>query len=149
MITWKYLILIAVLILSGCDNDEHSDRNSKSFSTLTGSYVFEVDRVSNHPNVQFPDELSESNYLRISEVSKYDIDFSDDGEAITIKQNSLFGKKTNIKENMIEYNISESTFAGGRFLVWINGEDFEAELTIYGSGVPIIISERGYLIPDS
>jgi len=43
-------------------------------------------------------------------------------------------------------NITKDTFAGGRFVVWAADVGLQAELTIYGSGVPIVSSERGPLV---
>jgi hypothetical protein len=41
------------------------------------------------------------------------------------------------------------TFAGGRFAVWPGQTSLQAELTIYGSGVPIVSSEREALTPNA
>jgi hypothetical protein len=42
------------------------------------------------------------------------------------------------------YAVVEGTFAGGRIMVWrAANDDLQAELTIYGSGLPVIKSERG------
>ena len=49
-------------------------------------------------------------------------------------------------EDLRRYEIEEGLFAGGRFIVWIADDHFEAELTVYGSGVPIVTSERGRLV---
>ena len=49
-------------------------------------------------------------------------------------------------EEYKKYDLDKGLFAGGRFFVWITEGQFEAEYTIYGSGVPIIRSERGYLL---
>jgi hypothetical protein len=37
------------------------------------------------------------------------------------------------------------TFAGGRLVIWSGTSGLQAELTLYGSGVPIFSSERGAL----
>jgi hypothetical protein len=44
---------------------------------------------------------------------------------------------------LLLYNLNEGTFAGGRFVVWSGKNGLQGELTIYGSGVYIISSERG------
>jgi hypothetical protein len=44
--------------------------------------------------------------------------------------------------------LTKNLFAGGRFVVWSSDGGFEAEYTVYGSGVPIISSERGPLVAD-
>lgn len=43
------------------------------------------------------------------------------------------------------FDLDGGTFAGGRFQVWDDG-GLQAELTLFGSGVPIASSERGALI---
>jgi hypothetical protein len=43
------------------------------------------------------------------------------------------------------FDLDGGTFAGGRFEVWDDG-GLQAELTLFGSGVPIASSERGPLI---
>lgn len=43
------------------------------------------------------------------------------------------------------FELDGGTFAGGRFEVWDDG-GLQAELTLFGSGVPIASSERGALI---
>ncbi len=42
---------------------------------------------------------------------------------------------------ILTFELDEGTFAGGRFVV----TDNEASLTIYGSGLPIVSSEKGTL----
>jgi hypothetical protein len=120
---------------------------SNGFSSLNGNrYILKIDRVSNAPNVQFPaDSLRESNYVAISEDIQYDVTFSADGKTVTIEPGSLSGEKIKAGEESAQYNIVKGLFAGGRFLIWKNNKDFEAEYTIYGSGIPIIRSERGKL----
>jgi len=41
-----------------------------------------------------------------------------------------------------EFELSEGLFAGGQFLVFTDGS---AELTVFGSGVPVIAKHRGPL----
>jgi hypothetical protein len=46
---------------------------------------------------------------------------------------------------MLRYELTEGAFAGGRFVIGSVASGLEAELTLYGSGVPIASSERGAL----
>jgi hypothetical protein len=41
------------------------------------------------------------------------------------------------------YSLVAGVFAGGRIVVWREAGGIQAELTIYGSGVPVVRSERG------
>ena len=69
----------------------------------------------------------------------------DDGGKIAIGTDPVEGSLASATAERIEYNLSEGTFAGGRFMVWEGGSGLQAELTIYGSGVTIVSSERGPL----
>ena len=43
------------------------------------------------------------------------------------------------------YDLDEGTFAGGRFVVWAGEKGLQAELTIFGSAVPLRYGGRGAL----
>jgi hypothetical protein len=102
--------------------------------------------------VQFPrDSLKESDYTATSEDIQYEITFSENGRIVTIESTetgSVVGERSNDGETSKRYELDEGLFAGGRFIIWISNGHFEAEYTIYGSGVPIIRSERGRLISN-
>ena len=135
------------LLMVGCDAGDSNDKYITKFSLLDGNdFLLEVDRMSETLDVQFPtDNLQESDYKETTEGTQYNVSFSKDGEMVTIEPGSIRGQKTNKDDESEFYELDEGVFAGGRFVVWINNDSFEAELTIYGSGVPIIKSERGYL----
>ena len=148
----KYVVICSglLLLLVGCDATNSADNYFTEFSLLNGNdFVLEVDRISEMPNVQFPmDDLQESDYEEINESTQYNVTFSEDGQMVTIEPSSIRGQKTNDGDESKLYELDEGVFAGGRFVVWINNDSFEVELTIYGSGIPIVISERGYLVPE-
>ncbi len=145
----RYMIIcfFVLILIIGCDYDNSTDQSDLTFQSLYGSnFVLVVDRISGAPDVQFPtDDLQEGDYEEINEVIVYDVTFSEDGQIAIIEPGSIYGQKTNNAAESIYYELGEGTFAGGRFIVWINDNEFEAELTIYGSGLPIVKSERGYL----
>jgi hypothetical protein len=128
-------------------NEKEEDNTKIDFSMLKGSvFILKVDRVSLGPGVQFPnDSLKESDYTTTNEDIQYEVAFSEDGKTVVINPGPVSGVKT--KDNVIckYFELSDGLFAGGRFLVWIDNNEFEAEFTVYGSGVPIIRSERGIL----
>ena len=140
-----FLFIISVFF-TRCEKLTDNDDNIE-FSLLNGNnYILKVDRVLNRPNVQFPrDCLQESDYIVTNEEISYDVIFSEDGQIVTIEPGSVSGEKIIDREESKQYELVKGLFAGGRFVVWKNHEDFEAEYTIYGSGVPIIRSERGKL----
>jgi hypothetical protein len=145
----RYLTIcfFVLILIIGCDYDNSTDQSDLNFQSLYGgNFVLEVDRISGAPHVQFPmDDLQESDYEELNEVIVYDVTFSEDGQIVVIEPGSIYGQKTNNAVESTSYQLGEGTFAGGRFIVWINNGGFEAELTIYGSGLPIVKSERGYL----
>ncbi len=137
------------LLMASCDEANLDDEYADTFSLLDGnSFVMEVDRILEISDGQLPmDDLQENDYIKIDEDIKYDVTFSEDGQTVTIEPGSISGHKTDESGESGNYYLDEGVFAGGRFVVWTNNDSFEAELTIYGSGVPILRSERGYLLP--
>jgi hypothetical protein len=145
--SYSIIILMLTLLSSACSKKTPIEANGNSLSTQEGSYVFYVDRIAEHPNVQFPmDTLTEDQYSLIVNGKIYEVKFSADGEKVYINNDSLTGSlntETGLKKS---YSLIKGVFAGGRFVVWHKAQPANAELTIYGSGVPIIVSERGRLI---
>lgn len=124
------------------NNDEMPD-----FSILNGNnFILRVDRVSLQPKVQFPrDSLRESDYIVSNSDIQYGISFSGSGQNVSITPGPVLGEKTKDGKESKYYELNDGLFAGGRFIVWKDKNEFEAEYTIYGSGFPIIKSERGRL----
>ena len=120
-----------LLLLVGCDA---SDKYVAEFSLLDGNdFVLEVDRISESPDVQFPmDDLQESDYEETNEGTQYNVAFSEDGQMVTIGAGPIRGQKTNDGDESKLYELDEGVFAGVRFVVWLDNDNFEAELTIYG-----------------
>jgi len=144
----KIIISLCIISVLFTMCKKQTDKDSTiEFSSLNGNnYILIVDRISNHPNVQFPrDNLQEDDYIPTNESIQYGVTFSENGQIVTIEPGSFRGEKINDGEESELYELVEGVFAGGRFAIWINNNNFEAELTIYGSGVPIIKSERGNL----
>lgn len=142
----KIIVFICIISVFFIMCQKQKDKNDTTgFSLLNGnSFIMKVDRVSNAPDVHFPaDSLKESDYVPISENIQYNITFSADGQTLTIEPGSVSGEKTNDSSGSVFYNIVNGLFAGGRFVIWKNNSVFVAEYTKYGSGVPIIKSERG------
>jgi hypothetical protein len=46
----------------------------------------------------------------------------------------------------ITFELTEGTFAGGRFVVFQGSKTLQGELTLFGSGRPIVESHRGTLV---
>lgn len=156
------LFLSAILMVMSCNEIEPNETIVDSFSLLNGNeFSYEIDRISKGPDVYSPhDDLNESDYEETNDGMTYHVHFSVNGKSVTIDPadtgknvtsdlGSIQGKRTNAENNSLFYELSFNGFLSGRFIVWKNTDGFEAELTLYGSGVPIIQSERGYLINGS
>ena len=145
----KYIVGFLFITISlpfyfSCSTDDYEAK----FLLLGGNdFILEVSRISEYPNVQFPsDQLNEKDYVEINHGSEYEVSFSEDNKTISIMHDSISGTIMEDTEQYKKYDLDKGLFAGGRFIVWITDGQFEAEYTIYGSGVPIIKSERGYLL---
>ena len=150
-------MLFIVFFLQCCldDNslsDDRDNENEANFSQLNGnSYVLVIDRVSELPDVQFPHEdLHEDDYVESAQDIQYEVSFSDDIQTVTIKSKVLIsGEIEKDDEDQKKYSLTNELLAGGRLNIWIEDRHFEAELTVYGSGIPILKSERGILEPKT
>lgn len=142
------ILFFIMVILSRCNSQTQvQDTDIQSLEQITGFYTFQVTRIAEHPAVQFPtDTLTEDQYNFDSSNKKYEILFSSEGKQISIQRDSIIGRRSYKSNQLIEYYLVQGLTAGGRFIVKLDAESLEAELTIYGSGVPIILSERGKLI---
>ncbi len=141
------VIYLSLALLAGCGATNSSHENAVDFLLLDGNdFVLEVDRVSERPDAQFRmDDLQENDYGGTDDGSQDNVTFSKDGEMVTIEPGAIHGQKLNDGDVSKFYELDNGTFAGGRFVVWIRGKNFQAELTVYGSGAPIVKSERGFL----
>jgi hypothetical protein len=120
---------------------------SSSFSD--GAWQLQVDRHWNGDlaGVLFPEmALDEDDYEPVADAAPYDMLVSDGWHFVSIGTAPSLGELSAGATSTLHYELTKGTFAGGRFLVWVTPNGLEAELTIYGSGVPIISSERGRLI---
>ena len=157
MTRFSRLLILAILCLSliMCSGNKSIDEVATSvnedfvakFTLLYGSnFLFQVNRRADHPAVQFPfEELQETDYMISNDGSQYELKFSENIESIIILPDSISGTLEKDINKLKQYALKEGLFAGGRFIIWIANNRFEAEYTIYGSGIPIIQSERGYL----
>jgi hypothetical protein len=142
-------LFIVAVFFSGCEEQSHHTEPA-AFSLLReNTCILTIDRVANGPEVKFPgDSLSECDFTATDEDIHYEVTFSENGRIITIETavtDTVSGKRVNDGEAYKRYALDEGLFAGGRFIVWISNGILEAEYTVYGSGVPIIRSERGKL----
>jgi hypothetical protein len=116
-----------------------------------GAWVLKVDREWDgmSGNIQFPtDTFSEGDYKAVAQPSSYAVVVSKSGTAVSIGSTPFMGSRTSTASaESITFELSQGTTGGGRFVVWKGSDSLQAELTLYGSGRPIVKSERGWLAP--
>jgi len=156
--SWRPAVVSVLLVglgscAVGCTGETGASARSASVSLsdfVSGAWDLRVDRVwdRDRGHVGLPtDPLDESDYRPISDGPTYHVAVSPQGERVAIGQPPIGGRCTATADNRHTYDLSEGTFAGGRFVVWSGATGLQAELTIYGSGLPIVQSERGALVP--
>ena len=96
---------------------------------------------------RFPhDDLPDTSYRRLPDEQSYpkqwDVTVDGDQVKLTFGTKTLRGRETSNMFNERRFEITEGAMAGGRFVM--RGTD--AEITLFGSGVPVASSERGKLI---
>ena len=149
-------VVVALTILDACDGDsEHHGPNAPPVSLdsfVDGQWALTVDRVWDGAsgNVTFPsDPLSGEDYQPTANGPAYAVVVSDHGHTVSVGATPFVGSQTAASAERVEFALAQGTFAGGRFVVWPGVETLGAELTLYGSGRPIVQSERGKLVPSS
>jgi len=109
--------------------------------------LLRVDRVFDAKGSEQPrlpnDDLPETAYALASPSDRWEVVI--DGEQLTLVagERRLDGRETSNVFGERRFEITGGSLAGGRFV--LHGQD--AELTLYGSGIPVASSERGKLVP--
>jgi hypothetical protein len=94
------------------------------------------------------DMLSEEDYDSAPQPTAHPVMVAHGTVTVTVGSNPMAGSPARTSTaTRLMFDLTSGTFAGGRFLVWEGSKGLEAELTIYGSGRPIVQSERGDLVP--
>jgi hypothetical protein len=148
----KYLLscIALLLLICACSDNNSEDKMPAEFLLLNGTdFIMVVDRVAESPDVHFPgDRLEERDYTPFTGEKRYTVIFSTDRQKVSLEPGAIVGEISDSGAGAVEYELNDSLFAGGRFVVWISNDNFRAELTIFGSGIPILSSERGNLLPE-
>lgn len=151
---WGLFLMLSAVFSSGCgatNTGGPGQPTPSSIAALFGQDVtFLADRAVNGPSssVQLPsDPLPESDYMALPQNKSYAVSFAVDGNTLTVVGDAtIAGTWDQQAGGTRRFNLTSGVFAGGRFDVWSGDTAFNAELTIYGSGVPIVSSERGTLV---
>lgn len=151
--------IASLALVWACSGPDHGNPN-RTVSTpgqfVDGSWQFRIDRSwvgeSHYPR----DPLAEAEYQAFEKAPVYPILVLEHGSRIIIGTQHewtrslhfpLKGTRT-LSTEFVAYDLREGTPAGGRFLVWLGDRGLQGELTIYGSGVPIVSSERGIILRE-
>jgi hypothetical protein len=113
-----------------------------------GAWVLAVDRAlpSGGSAVGSPAiPLLESDFVAVTGDTTYRLELSEQGARIVTAEPHMVGRLEDVSADRLTYGLVEGTFAGGRIVVWQSSGGLQGELAIYGSGVPVIRSERGSL----
>ena len=85
-------------------------------------------------------------YQPVSNAAAHDLLVSNSWRQVSIGTAPRLGTAAKGTRGSLRYELTTGTVAGGRFVVWSTARGLEAELTLYGSGIPIVSSERGRLV---
>ena len=146
--------MLSAFFVGGCGATSTGGPGQPAPSSITSLFgqdvTFLADRAVNGPSssAQLPnDALPESDYMPLPQNKSYPVSFAVDGNTVTITSDTaIVGTWDQQTGGTRRFNLTSGVFAGGRFDVWSGDTAFHAELTIYGSGVPIVSSERGTLV---
>ncbi len=146
------LIALALSVIVSCGGKSPNPAQPSTptlTSFTTGTWNLKVDhawdRKSDAP--QFPsDTIADSAYKAVAGGPVYQVVASAGGRQVTIA-GTVQARRVKATDTVVQYDVYQGAFAGGRFVVRSSSEGLQAEFTIYGSGVPIARSERGLLVP--
>jgi hypothetical protein len=119
--------------------------------TLAGTtQVLSVDEQCSRSSATLPLQgpLPDTAYAPVPSVPTYSITFSSDSADVTLTPLSsgypkLAGSIAAPTGARTTYDLD--AFGGGKLWIWDAGDHTRAELVLYGSGVPILICDRGVL----
>ena len=136
--------LVSVLACGACAPTDSSQAELAAFHD--GAWMLVVDRTLRDGSVTAASPaatLSESDFAPATGHTTYRVDVSEKGARIVVTEPRLVGRLETSTPDRRTYQIVEGSFAGGRFVAWQISGGLQGELTTYGSGRPVLRSERG------
>jgi len=141
-------LCVAAMALGEGPNDARAPTAGPLLTLADGAWLLPVDRVWRGSQNRLPSTpLVEEEYVPLQAGPVYRLEVSGDGTRIVIAEpNRLLAEQTEGDLRHAVYEMTEGTFSGGRLIVFA-GDDgsLTAELTVFGSGLPILSSQRGTL----
>jgi hypothetical protein len=139
-------VLLSVLACGACGPTGSSQSELAAFHD--GAWMLVVDRTLRDGSVTAGSPaapLSESDFAPATGHTTYRVDISEQGARIVVAEPRLVGRLETATPDRRTYQIEEGSFAGGRFVAWQISGGLQGELTMYGSGRPVVRSDRGPL----
>lgn len=137
--------LASVIACGACRSSDSSDFDLRQ-AFHDGVWLLTVDRAlrPGRSAVGVPtDPLSEADFAPVDRGARYRLFVSEDAAHIEVEESQMVAQLEQATAERLIYRLVEGAFAGGRIMVWREPTGFQAELTIYGSGLPVVRSERG------
>ena len=135
------------------DQDQATDEDTElsAFERLRNNGgMLKVDRVADVSNAQFPSDMfTEDDYSPTTDDITHLFSFSSELILEMVDDNEGTWPLFESTDDQLYYEFdTPEAPAAGRLIIWVDesGDGFQAEYTVYGSGVPIISSVRGQLI---
>lgn len=121
----------------------------ESLPVPDGDYEIKVTHSVKHPKVDFPySPIPVEQYAPVKKNSKISIRLSDDGNKVELPNIKASGKLTKATPGKRVYHLDKGLFAGGQVTIEKTKTGLVASYTVFGSGVPVIQSERGKLTTE-
>jgi hypothetical protein len=139
--------LASVIACAACRSSDSSDAELRH-AFHDGVWLLTVDRAlrpgSSTLRVGVPtDPLSEADFAPVDGGARHRLVVSEDAARIEVVESQMVAQLEQATAERLIYGLVDGAFAGGRIMVWREPRGIQAELTIYGSGVPVVRSERG------
>jgi hypothetical protein len=90
--------------------------------------------------------LDEADYEPLAAAVAYDVTIDGRWQLAHIGDMPWAAELRESSAGQLHYELTDGATAGGRFVIRSTAAGLEAEITLYGSGVPIALSERGRLV---
>jgi len=137
--------LASVIACPACRSSDSSDSELRH-AFHDGVWLLTVDRAlrPGRPTVGVPtDPLSEADFAPVDGGARYRLVVSRDAARIEVVESQMVAQLEQATAERLIYGLVDGAFAGGRIMVWREAGGIQAELTIFGSGLPVVRSERG------